>query len=109
MAEAQQTKLKRYGPTVDEKRRLLLAYHEGDDWLLRSATWYNNFVGKNVVIVFDNAPAHSQTEERVVMHDDLVFLRLGPYSPMFNPIENCFIVFKAKIKNFLADRTGLMF
>ncbi|ETV91984.1 hypothetical protein H310_13623 [Aphanomyces invadans] len=34
MAEAQQTKPKCDGPTVDEKRRLLLAYQEGDDWLL---------------------------------------------------------------------------
>ncbi|KAG1698604.1 hypothetical protein DVH05_014562 [Phytophthora capsici] len=29
-------------------------------------------------------------------------LRLGPYSPVLNPIENCFSVFKATVKRFLA-------
>ncbi|ETV73063.1 hypothetical protein H257_12099 [Aphanomyces astaci] len=30
-----------------------------------SAAWIDNFEGKRVVIVLNNAPAHSQTEERV--------------------------------------------
>ncbi|RHY27731.1 hypothetical protein DYB32_006568 [Aphanomyces invadans] len=97
--ERDSIKMEKYATFVDE------VYNA----VKRSATWCNNFVGKNVVIVFDNAPAHSQTEERVVMHDDLVLLRLGPYSPMLNPIESCFSVFKAKIKNYLADLTDLMF
>ncbi|GMF40898.1 unnamed protein product [Phytophthora fragariaefolia] len=49
-----------------------------------------------------NAPAHSQTETLVPEHDDLVLLRLGPYSPMCNPIENCFSSLKANIKQYLA-------
>ncbi|RHY18297.1 hypothetical protein DYB32_010407 [Aphanomyces invadans] len=61
------------------------------------------FCGKVVVIVLDNAPAHSQTETRMPGHDDCVLLRLGPYSPMCNPIEGCFSVLKAKIKNFFAS------
>ncbi|OWY98224.1 hypothetical protein PHMEG_00031059 [Phytophthora megakarya] len=64
------------------------------------------FVGKNIVVVLDNAPAHSQTEELVTDRSDLVLLRLGPYSPMCNPIEgknsSCFSVLKAKIKSYLA-------
>lgn len=85
------------------------------------------FSGKKIVIVLDNAPAHNQTEERVQEHDDMVLFRLGPYSPMCNPIEGslypygmrvmgvirmtqsineccvgCFSVLKARIKSFLA-------
>ncbi|KAE9013809.1 hypothetical protein PR003_g13652 [Phytophthora rubi] len=52
-----------------------------------------HFRGKEVIIVLDNAPAHSQTEERVTDHDDLVLLRLAPYSR---------IVLKVKIKGDLA-------
>ncbi|GMF49344.1 unnamed protein product [Phytophthora fragariaefolia] len=58
-----------------------------------SLTYVEHFQGKKVVVVLDNAPAHSQTEERVEEHNDLVLLRLAPYSPMW-----CFGVLKAKIK-----------
>ncbi|KAE9262446.1 hypothetical protein PR003_g33538, partial [Phytophthora rubi] len=67
-----------------------------------SPTYQEHFQGKKVVVVLDNAPAHSQTEDRVVEHDDLELLRLGPYSPMCNPIEGCFSVLKARIKADLA-------
>ncbi|POM60942.1 hypothetical protein PHPALM_30127, partial [Phytophthora palmivora] len=56
-----------------------------------SDVFKHDFTGKKIVVVFDNAPAHNQTETLVTTHDDLVLLRLGPYSPMCNPIENCFI------------------
>uniref|UniRef100_H3GYN8 Tc1-like transposase DDE domain-containing protein n=1 Tax=Phytophthora ramorum TaxID=164328 RepID=H3GYN8_PHYRM len=55
-------------------------------------TYQEHFLGKKVVVVLDNAPAHSQTEDRVVEHDDLELLRLAPYSLMCNPIENWFSV-----------------
>jgi hypothetical protein len=82
-----------------------------------SLTYVEHFQGKKVVVVLDNAPAHSQTEERVEEHEDLVLLRLAPYSPMCNPIEGkynlyaltywhyateCFSVLKAKINVDLA-------
>lgn len=67
-----------------------------------SPTFLEHFQGKKVVVVLDNAPAHNQTEELVEEHEDLVLLRLAPYSPMCNPIEGCFSVFKAKIKADLA-------
>ncbi|KAG2770346.1 hypothetical protein PC116_g26976 [Phytophthora cactorum] len=57
---------------------------------------------KMVVIVLDNAPAHRQTEERVTKHADMELLRLGPYSPMCDPIEACFSVLKAHVKTELA-------
>jgi transposase len=73
-----------------------------------SATYRDHFLGKKVVVVLDNAPAHRQTEARMEEHDDLVLLRLGTYSPMCNPIEGCFSVLKAKIKDRLAlDREEL--
>jgi hypothetical protein len=59
------------------------------------------YAGKRIVIMFDNAQAHCQTESRVNHREDLVLLRLGPYSPMCNPIEGCFSSFKAKVKHFL--------
>ncbi|KAG2846885.1 hypothetical protein PC113_g17879 [Phytophthora cactorum] len=49
----------------------------------------------------DNAPAHRQTEARVTERENLELLRLGPYSPMCNPIEGCFSVLKARIKAYL--------
>jgi transposase len=52
-----------------------------------SVTFLEHFHGKKVVVVLDNGPAHSQTEERVTEHDDLVLLRLAPYPPTCNPIE----------------------
>ncbi|KAG2944316.1 hypothetical protein PC115_g435 [Phytophthora cactorum] len=78
-----------------------------------SETYRNFYGGKSVVTVLDNAPAHNQTETRLVEelgeHSDLVLLRLGPYSPMLNPIEGCFSVFKAKVKAFLAAHRQRMF
>jgi len=66
------------------------------------------YADKKIVVVFDNAPAHSQTEVLVPDRDDLVLLRLGPYSPMCNPIENCFSVLKGHIKDYLALCRGEM-
>ncbi|KAG3240152.1 hypothetical protein PI124_g14949 [Phytophthora idaei] len=78
-----------------------------------SATYREYFVGKKVAIVLDNAPAHNQTAERleevIAEHGDLELLRLGPYSPMINPIEGCFSVFKARVKAYLAEHTQRMF
>ncbi|POM76261.1 Hypothetical protein PHPALM_6519 [Phytophthora palmivora] len=62
------------------------------------ATYNEHFSGKPIVVALDNTPAHSRTEELVCPRNDLVLLRLGPYSPMCNPIEGCFSVLKAKIK-----------
>uniref|UniRef100_H3H641 Tc1-like transposase DDE domain-containing protein n=1 Tax=Phytophthora ramorum TaxID=164328 RepID=H3H641_PHYRM len=41
-----------------------------------------NFVGKGIVIVLDNSPAHSQTEGLVQSRADLKLLWLGPFSLM---------------------------
>ncbi|KAE8900809.1 hypothetical protein PF002_g30076 [Phytophthora fragariae] len=73
-----------------------------------SAFFRENYGGKKIVVVLDNAPAHRQTEQRVEPHDDLVLLRLAPYSPMCNPFEGCFSVLKAHTKEHLAlDREAI--
>ncbi|KAG3113768.1 hypothetical protein PI124_g2725 [Phytophthora idaei] len=43
-----------------------------------SDVYKGEYTDKKVVVVFDNAPAHSQTESLVTKRDDLVLLRLGP-------------------------------
>ncbi|RLN71233.1 hypothetical protein BBJ28_00023117, partial [Nothophytophthora sp. Chile5] len=67
-----------------------------------SSEYQGDFAGKKIVVVLDNSPAHCQIEDRITKHDDLILLRLGPYSPMCNPIEACFSVLKSRIKSFLA-------
>ncbi|ETL39599.1 hypothetical protein L916_09088 [Phytophthora nicotianae] len=62
-----------------------------------------------LVIILDNAPAHSQSEDLTKNREDLELLRLGPYSPMCSPIEGCFSVLKAWIKAFLAFNADQMF
>ncbi|GMF59895.1 unnamed protein product [Phytophthora fragariaefolia] len=68
---------------------------------------------QKIVIVTDNAPAHSGVESlarRMLAEDGVVnlhrleILRLGPYSPMLNPIEGCWNSLKARMKKHLADR-----
>ncbi|KAG3200746.1 hypothetical protein PC128_g4371 [Phytophthora cactorum] len=70
--------------------------------------YQSDFSGKPILIVLNNAPAHSQTEGLVRQSSDLVLLRLGPYSPMCNPIEGCFSALKTKIKSYLALRHDKM-
>ncbi|KAG6612697.1 Replication protein A 70 kDa DNA-binding subunit, partial [Phytophthora cinnamomi] len=51
----------------------------------------------DVVIVADNAPCYTNVEDvfKEEAFSETKLLRLGPYSPMLNPIENCFSTFKA--------------
>ncbi|KAJ8566507.1 hypothetical protein ON010_g6617 [Phytophthora cinnamomi] len=59
----------------------------------------------SVVIVADNAPCHANVEDVDFKEEAFLkakLLRLGPYSPMLNPIENCFSTFKAMVKRVLA-------
>ena len=54
----------------------------------------------------DNAPCHSNIEE-VFSEEEFLgceVLRLGPYSPMFNPIEQIWSLIKAYIKQELAAK-----
>ena len=52
----------------------------------------------SVVLVCDNAPCHSKLEECVTDHPGLIVCRLGPYSPMLNPVETIWSKMKAVVK-----------
>lgn len=58
---------------------------------------------EDVLVVSDNAPCHTSIENVFadVEFTGASFLRLGPYSPMLNPIESVFSAFKAKVKGFI--------
>jgi len=55
----------------------------------------------SVVVICDNAPCHSRLMECVHVHQGLEILKLGPYSPVLNPIENIWSKFKAKVKQLM--------
>ena len=59
-----------------------------------------------VVTVIDNAPCHLGLEDvfKEPEFSDNHLLRLGPYIPMFNPMENVWSSVKAKIKRDLATK-----
>ena len=60
--------------------------------------------GCPVVLVIDNAPAHSNIEHEInpeIMENNII-LRLGPYSPMLNPIENVWSMIKSNVKRCMA-------
>ncbi|KAF7685021.1 hypothetical protein CDIK_4229 [Cucumispora dikerogammari] len=60
--------------------------------------------GGPVVIVIDNAPCHTNVETILEEAEFSLckILRLWPYSPMFNPIENIWSLVKAQIKRELS-------
>lgn len=65
------------------------------------------------MIVTNNSSAHTMVEELarerlaadgILNGNRLVILRLGPYSPMLNPIEGCWSVLKAGMRAFMMER-----
>ncbi|KAK1935030.1 hypothetical protein P3T76_010796 [Phytophthora citrophthora] len=63
----------------------------------------------NVIIVCDNASIHTGVKEVAQLSDyvNVELKKLAPYSPMLNPIENVFSVFKSEVKWYLAaDQTS---
>lgn len=74
-----------------------------NSWLrkcLQAAT-ANGIQIADIVVVIDNAPAHSKVEQ-VFQEEEFhggIVLRLAPYSPMLNPIEHVWSAVKANIKN----------
>ncbi|KAJ0392510.1 hypothetical protein P43SY_004186 [Pythium insidiosum] len=85
------------------------------DTFISASQWADqqpDYAGKRIVLVIDNAGAHERAEDLIsdrmlefdppLPVDRLIILRLGPYSPMCNPIESCFSVLKSHIKNFVS-------
>ena len=62
--------------------------------------------GEFVVMVVDNAPCHANLKSIFAepKFSGNVLLRLAPYSPMFNPMENVWLSAKAKVKRDLTNR-----
>lgn len=52
----------------------------------------------NIVLVCDNAPCYARTETELANSWGVTLLRLGPYSPMLNPIENIWSNLKDSVK-----------
>lgn len=63
-------------------------------------------LGVPIVMVIDNAPCHSKIEEILQLDEfkENKILRLAPYSPMFNPIENIWSVVKSHVKRELSSK-----
>ncbi|KAJ0397065.1 hypothetical protein ATCC90586_004911 [Pythium insidiosum] len=90
------------------------------DTYLAAVKWADSrpdFRGKGVVLVLDNAPAHERTEDLLKERLDedptlprgrCFILRLGPYSPMCNPIEGCFSKLKAEVKDYMSANRHLL-
>ena len=55
---------------------------------------------RECIFVYDNAPCHNCEPETAECH---VLKKLPPWSPMLNPIEEIFSVWKGEIKGRLAD------
>ena len=90
-----------------ECRRGSFTIHLANEYVrtcLREARQF--FAGQPVVMVVDNAPCHNQIESvfEESEFEGNVLLRLGPYSPMLNPIESAWSKIKATAKRLLADQ-----
>ena len=62
------------------------------------------------MVILDNAPCHSRIVEILLEKEfkDHKFLRLAPYSPMFNPIEHVWSVVKADVERNMAENVADM-
>ena len=69
-----------------------------------------NLYRRPVVVVSNNALCHSRIEEILLEEElkDHKFLKLAPYSPMFNPIEHVWSVVKADVKRKMAENMADM-
>lgn len=68
---------------------------------------------RKAVIIIDNAPSHCKAEEQLEaklssvsrqVFDDILLLRLAPYSHSLNPIENYWSSFKSKVKDIMREK-----
>lgn len=86
------------GVVFMERRRGSFTANLANDWVERLLIQWQNAGNEvdDLVIVCDNAPCHSRLEEAVA-GSGATILRLPPYSPMLNPIENIW----SKIKTFV--------
>lgn len=81
-------------------RRGSYKWQSANDFILELAsTMRNRGVDiERVVLICDNAPCHARLERAVEQVPGLTLLRLSPYSPMLNPIENIWSKLKSVVK-----------
>ncbi|KAE8989707.1 hypothetical protein PR001_g21699 [Phytophthora rubi] len=76
---------------------VLLRTHEGSITKLENARFIADFQVEDLARQF-------LTEDGIMNGNRVVLLRLGPYSPMLNPIEGCWNVLKSKMRRFMATK-----
>ncbi|KAG3232488.1 hypothetical protein PI124_g22431 [Phytophthora idaei] len=78
-------------------------YQHSNEFIRNTLRKFTNV--SNIVVVLDNAPCHARAEAVFVepKFQDATLLRLGPYSPMLNPIENVFSAFKSKVQDYMTE------
>lgn len=84
-----------------DKRRGSFKSADANEWISSVLTQWEAMGNQlsELVVVCDNAPCHSKFEE-IFLHSPATLLRLGPYSPQLNPIENIW----SKIKSFVKSQ-----
>lgn len=88
------------GVVAMERRRGSFTAQLANAWVTRLMQQWQDIGNEleDLVIVSDNAPCHSNLET-VINGTAASLLRLGPYSPMLNPIETIWSKVKAYAKN----------
>ncbi|MEL7309615.1 MAG: transposase, partial [Pseudomonadota bacterium] len=89
---------------------------KADNFYHYLSTIVDNCLGRGIrklLVVIDNAPAHSRAEDQLRQKvqtldasafDAVELLRLSPYSPSLNPIENFWSKFKTEVKSEMRRR-----
>lgn len=83
-----------------DKRRGSFRATDANNWMQTVFTRWEEMGNElsELVVVCDNAPCHSKLEE-VFLLSPATLLRLGPYSPQLNPIENIWSKVKSVVKS----------
>ena len=95
-----------HGLVYHEIQRESFRKESAQSWMREYLRAAKRQYGGPVVMVVDNAPCPSNIEE-VFSEEEFLgceVLRLGPYSPMFNPIEQVWSLIKAYVKQELAAK-----
>lgn len=77
------------GVILMERKRGPFKSQDAGEWLTSLLSRWENLGNRfeDLAVVSDNAPCRSQLES-ILQHSQATLLRLSPYSPMLNPIEN---------------------
>lgn len=93
-----------YGVLTMDRRRGAFRSSNANEWMREVFQKWRHLGNslEDLVVVCDNAPAHCKLEE-VFVGTGATLLRLAPYSPMLNPIENIW----SKLKNYVKSNMGV--